>query len=215
MESPSFLKESCLGKSFSAGRGERLCRFSPVQDIFHNYKEELSHNSSTQLQLIPCLLLALQPVPAPPSLRDGWRRGHLPTQCFPPWHCQLRAKSLGRGWCQPLQWVPHRAPQGWQEGTQPARGDRKEMHTASQAIATGAAPPATTPSFLLRASSLLLPSIRVRCLGFPAGSTPGCFSSLALVPAAPRHGVFAAQEEAVQQNKAPKVEPGHFCHLWW
>lgn len=53
------LEESCLGKSFSPSRGEQLCHFSPVQDIFHNYKEELSHNSSTQLQLIPCLLLAL------------------------------------------------------------------------------------------------------------------------------------------------------------
>lgn len=28
-------------------------------------------------------------------------------------------------------------------------------------------------------------------------------------------GVFASQEEAVQQNKAPEAEPGHLCHLWW
>lgn len=58
MKSPSFLEESCLGKSFSPSRGEQPCHFSPVQDIFHNYKEELSHNSSAQLQLIPNSLLA-------------------------------------------------------------------------------------------------------------------------------------------------------------
>lgn len=84
MKSPSSLEESCLGKPFSPSRGELPCHFSPVQDIFHDYKEELSHNSSIQLQLIPSPLWLLQPVPASPSIREMNRgedisMGH----CFP------------------------------------------------------------------------------------------------------------------------------------
>lgn len=57
-EEPLSLVESCLGKSFSLSGGKQPCHFCPAQDIFHNYKEELSHNGSTLPQLIPSLLLA-------------------------------------------------------------------------------------------------------------------------------------------------------------
>lgn len=115
MKSPSFLEESCLGKPFSPSRGEQPCHFSPAQDIFHNYEEELSHNGSTQLQLIASLLLALAAGPGgaarrvPPSIGEtkggrGISWGAIPT---------LPALAMCGG-CQPLRGVS----QSWGESTQ-------------------------------------------------------------------------------------------------
>lgn len=60
-------------------------------------------------------------------------RGHLPVRCFPHWQCQTGAKSLGRGLVPAPAVGSHtaRAPHGWEEGMQPSRGNRKEMHTAA------------------------------------------------------------------------------------
>lgn len=120
MKSPSFSEESCLGKSFSLSRGEQPCHFSPVQDIFHNYKEELSHNSSTQLQLIPSPLLAFAAGPCSTFPKgDEWRRGHLPAAMFPTLAAPAMCQEPGQmGSASPSGGVPRRAPHGWGEGIQ-------------------------------------------------------------------------------------------------
>lgn len=65
-------------------------------------------------------------------------------------------------------------------------------------------------------AQLLLPSIRVNAFGisywFPSWLLlqPGTGPS-----STQAQDVFAPQEEAVQQSKAPEAEPGHLCHLWW
>lgn len=179
MKSPSFLEESCLGKSFSPSRGEQPCHFSPVQDIFHNYKEELSHNGSTQLQLIVSPLLAFTAGPcsasrrAPPSIREmNGGQGISLGQCSSCSQHQLCAGGPGQmGGASSSggsQAGPHTA------GVKASRfrgGNGKEMCTASSPRPSSegqlALPP---PHLLLMGTHLLLSSIRV--WGFPSVSLP-------------------------------------------
>lgn len=179
-----------------------------MQDIFHNYKEELSHNSSTQLQLIPCLLLAVQPVPAPASVRemDG-AEGISPGSAFHAGSASCVPRAWAEGWCQPLQWGatqgPTRLGGRHAEGNSQGSIPRPQQH--------GTAHPPTTPSSPPRASSAAAAQHQGECVW-----------DFLLVP------LLAASPAWHWSQQHPgtgclcttgggwtEAEPGHLCHLWW
>lgn len=97
------------------------------------------------------------------------------------------------GGASPSGGVPGRAPHGWGEGIQLSWGaiGRKGARLHPHAPATRGSSPSHHPIIFSAdgCSSAAAQHPEQVGLGFPTGFPPRCTTSLALVPAAPSHGV--------------------------